>query len=221
MTIKRSYITTLGDCLLAIAPYIGGSVPASTTVDYANLVRWIVAAQEDAAKRAQWSRLLAPATLTLTAGDTEKALPLDFHKRTGIYIFDVNGVDWSEYDNADGQTLTCLQDQVTGEWKVRFGTAISADTTATLWYFFNPPIPVDETDPIFLDGDMIVFGALKEHFRKARQPGSQDDARIEYENRLREQLSLDNMPSKQELLGFNYPKRFRTSDKQYYYSGRK
>ena len=221
MTIKRSYITTLGDCLLAIAPYIGGSVPASTTVDYANLVRWIVAAQEDAAKRAQWSRLLAKATLTLTAGDEVKALPLDFHKRTGIYVFDVGGVDWSEYDNTEGQTLTCLQNQTTGAWEVRFGTPIATTTTATLWYFFNPSIPVAEEDTIFLDRDMIVFGALKEHFRKARQPGSQDDARIEYENRLREQLSLDNMPSKQELLGWNYPERFRKSDKQYYYSGRK
>lgn len=221
MTIKRSYITTLGDCLLALSPYIGGSVPANTTSDYANLVRWIIAAQEDAAKRAQWSRLLTKADITLTAGDEEVALPLDFHKRTGIYIFSVGGVDWSEYDNTDKQTLTCLQDQTTGAWKVRFGTAITADATATLWYFFNPPIPVEETDPIFLDGDMIVFGALKEHFRKARQPGSQDDARIEYENRLREQLMLDNMPSKQELLGFNYSQRFRLSDKRYYYSDRR
>lgn len=221
MITKRSYITTLGDCLQAIAPYIGGTVPANTTTDYANLVRWIVAAQEDAAKRAQWSRLLAKTTLSLEAGDEEKDLPADFHKRTGIYIFDVGGVDWSEYDNPDKQTLTCLQDQITGNWKVRFGTPISAEATATMWYFFNPPIPTAETDPLFLDGEMIMFGALKEHFRKARQPGSQDDARIEYENRLREQLSLDNMPSKQELLGWNYPQRFRQNEMKYYYSGRR
>lgn len=221
MEIKRSNIENLGDCLQAISPYIGGSVPADSTSEYQNLVRWISLAQEDAAKRAQWRRLLTKATLSLTAGDTEVLLPDDFHRRNGLFMFIVGDVDWSEQDNPTGALLNIVQDQTTGKWKILFNLPIESDCVATVWYFFLPPTPVEQTDPLFLDGEMIMFGALKEHFRKARQPGSQDDARIEYENRLREQLSLDNTPTKQEIMRWSYPEKFKRSDRGYYYSGRR
>jgi len=85
---------------------------------------------------------------------------------------------------------------------VRFGTTPTESATGTLWYFYNPPMPVDQDDAIWLDGEMIMYGALKEYFRQSRQAGSQDDARNEYENRFNENLNLEMLPTPQELMGW-------------------
>jgi hypothetical protein len=225
MTNAKSSLTTWGDCLAAMAAYAGGSVPSSATADYSNWFSWLVRAQEDACKRAHWSRLLTKTTIEWDAGDTEVDLPDNFFKRNGIYVFDVDGVDWNSANNTDKQMLMVVMDAETAKWKVLFnGFTPDTDGSAEMWYFFLPPVPTftsdKEDDPIYLDGEMIVFGGLKEYFRKARQPGSQDDARIEYENRFRESLQLDNLPNPQELMSFQYPARYRVNEKSYYYSGR-
>lgn len=220
-TNTRSYITTLGECMQAMSPFAGGAVPASNSADYANWIRWIQGAQEDCAKRAFWSRLLARTTVTWDAGDENFDLPANFHKRNGIYVFNVGTEDWNQPDNASGQRLMVTVDSTTGAWKGWFtGFIPTSAGSATMWYFFNPPKPEGETDPLFLDGDMILFGALKEHFRKARQPGSQDDARIEYENRLKENLNLDNLPSPQELCSWSKPSQFHVNERRFYYTNR-
>jgi hypothetical protein len=207
-----------------MAPYAGGSIPASTDVDYGNWRRWIQLGQQDAANRGFWRRLLLPTTVTITKDEDSIDLPDNFHKVNGIYLLEVDGVDWNEPNNEDEQRLYVYMDPDTATWKCKFlgFTPTETVTDATLWYFYNPPVPVEETDPIYLDGEMVGFYALKEYFRKARQPGSQDDARIEYENRLQELLSLEVLPSKQELARWSsYHQHLgQSASERQYYTGR-
>lgn len=206
--IQADIINTLGDAMIAMSAYAGGSVPASTDSAYANWKRWLALGQLDAAKRGFWARTLTPVEVAITANDNEVNLPDDFFKRNGIYVFNVNGVDWNSNNNSDRQKLMVRRElqgttTKTAKWVCRFtGFTPTENATATLWYFAAPPTPVDEADPFILDGEMIMFAGLKEYFRQARQPGSQDDARTEYENRFLENLNLEMLPTPQELMSW-------------------
>lgn len=220
-TKARGVITTLAEVMSFMAPYAGSSIPAATDIEYANWRRWIQLGQQDAANRGFWRRLLIPTTVTITKGEDTISLPDNFHKVNGLYLLEVNGVDWAQANNEAGQRLYVYLDPQTATWKCKFLGFTPTETVddATLWYFYNPPLPMEEEDPIYLDGEMIGFYALKEYFRKARQPGSQDDARIEYENRLQELLSLEVLPSRQELASWgNYYRHLGqgTSERQFY-----
>ena len=223
-TNQRGVITTLAQVMAFMAPYAGGVIPASTDPEYSNWRRWIQLGQQDAANRGFWRRLLVPTTITITQDVDTITLPDNFHKVNGIYMLEVEGVDWAEPNNADGQRLYVYLDPTTAAWKCKFlgFTPTKTVEDATLWYFYNPPLPVNETDPIYLDGEMIGFYALKEYFRKARQPGSQDDARLEYENRLQELLALEMLPSKQELARWGSYYRFlgQNPNERQFYAGR-
>lgn len=202
-TIKSEIIQTLGDALTAMSSFAGGSVPGSNTTAYAQWVRWIQLAQFDAARRGFWSRCLAKTNLAITKDVDYVALPGDFFKRNGIYVLNVGEDDWNANNNGAGQRLMVLKDPTSGAWIVKFiGFTPTESATGTLWYFYNPPVPTNEADLLWLDGEMIMFGALKEYFRQARQPGSQDDARNEYENRFNENLNLEVLPTPQELMGW-------------------
>lgn len=202
-TIKSDVIENLGDVLAAMSSYAGGSIPASTTVAYAQWVKWVQLAHYDIAKRAFWTRCLAKANLTIVANQDYATLPADFFKRNGIYVLNVGGEDWASKSNASGQVLLPVKNQTTGAWIVKFvGYTPTTSATGVLWYFYNPPVPVELTDPIWFDGETVMFGALKEYFRQSRQPGSQDDARNEYENRFNENLNLEVLPTSQELMGW-------------------
>jgi hypothetical protein len=176
------------------------------------------------ANRGFWRRLLLPTTVTITKDEDSIDLPDNFHKVNGIYMLEVDGVDWNEPNNEDEQRLYVYMDPDTATWKCKFlgFTPTQTVADATLWYFYNPPLPVEETDPIYLDGEMVGFYALKEYYRKARQPGSQDDARIEYENRLQELLSSEMLPSKQELARWSsYHQHLgQSASERRYYTGR-
>lgn len=207
--IQRQTILNLGDALIAMAPYAGGSIPAATSSDYADWIRWIQLAQEDAAERGFWRRLLIKDTITIPVWTSETDevvvdLPDDFHKINGLYALFVDDEDLSEPDNESGVRIYIQMDPTTGKWQMRlFGYTCTTQKTAIIWYFFNPPLPTDEADVLLLNGQMILFGALKEYARKSRQPGSLDDYRIEYENRFNELLSLEMIPSKQELASWS------------------
>lgn len=197
---KSQIIETLGDCLQAIAVYAGGSVPASNEPEYDEWVGWVQRGQDDAAKRGFWGRLLDKANLTITADVDTAVLPDNFHKRNGIYVLNVDSVDWASPNNEAGQVLIVNRDITTGAWTVRFKETPTASYTGELWYFYNPPVPVEEADLLYLDGEMIMYYALKEFYRKSQQPGSLDDARIEYENRFEEGLANEVLPTAQELV---------------------
>lgn len=202
--IKSDIFENLGDVLAGMAVYAGGSVPASSSPAYSQWIRWIQLAQYDIAKRGFWARCLVKANLTITANSDHAELPADFFKRNGIYVLNVSGEDWASNSNISGQRINVVKDAVTGKWTVQFiGYTPTVSATGELWYFYNPPVPTDETDVIFFDGEMIMFGALKEYFRQSRQPGSQDDARTEYENRFNENLNLEMLPTPQELMSWN------------------
>lgn len=199
---KSQVISTLGECLSLMARYAGGSVPASTDNQYAHWVRAIQLGQEDAAKRGFWGRLLTKSTLSITAAETA-VLPDNFHKRNGIYVLNVGDEDWNNPANADGQKLHVEMRSSDGKWIVRFiGYTPTASATGTLWYFYNPPLPTAESDPLYLDGEMIMFYALTEYFRSKKQLGSMDDARIEYNNRFQELIGLEVLPSPGELMNW-------------------
>jgi len=202
---QSSIFENLGDVLTGMASYAGGSVPAESSTAYTQWVTWIQLTQYDMAKRGFWSRCLVKETITITVDVDYITLPDDFFKRNGIYVLKVGDEDWNANGNASGQKLMVLKDQVSGAWICKFigYTPTETVTDAELWYFYNPPVPEDQADVIWLDGETIMYGALKEYFRQARQPGSQDDARVEYENRFMEGLNLDELPTPQELSGWN------------------
>lgn len=204
-------IQTLDDILSFMAPQAGGSVPDSDSTEYSEWVMWIQNKYEEYARRGFWRRTLTRDTLSLTAGDETAILPARFFKPNGLYMFIVEdsdsgaSVDWNETPNSINQTtfvemINDPDDENFGRWQVRFGTAVEEDTTAIIWYFAMPPIPNAGTDKIILPGDMIGFAALSEYFRQANQPGSQDDARSDAENRFAEYMALEVIPDKSELL---------------------
>lgn len=208
-----------------MARYAGGSVPATTDTKYSDWVRSIQLGQEDAAKRGFWGRLLTKADLTITEDEETAVLPDDFHKRNGIFVLLVDGVDWNDPKNSADQTLHVEMRLSDGKWIVRFtGFTPTADATGTLWYFYNPPVPEDEDDPLYLDGEMIMFYALIEYFRAKKQFGSLDDARLEYNNRFSELIGLEMLPSPHELLSWKpyntYLNHSRTEN-QYYSRSRR
>ena len=202
--IKSEVFENLGDIMQGMAAYAGGSVPATNSTQYPQWLTWIQLAIYDIAKRGFWARCLTKATISIVANQDYAVLPNDFFKRNGIYVLNVDGEDWASNANVSGQKLMVVKDPTTAKWIVKFigYTPTTTPTTVDLWYFFNPPVPVDLADLIFFDGETIMFGALKEYFRQARQPGSQDDARTEYENRFNEALNLEMLPTQQELMGW-------------------
>ncbi len=224
---QRGVLLTLLDIQTWMSSYAGGSIPATGDADHGFWVKWIQLGQQDAANRAFWRRLLTSVEVTIPATPTTTiTLPTNFHKVNGVHALFVDEIDWNQNNNVDGMKLFPQINATTGLWELQMitDTLPATATTGTLWYFFNPPIPVDETDPIFLDGEMIGFYALKEYFRKARQPGSQDDARNEYENRLLELLSIEVLPTPQELaswMGYKTHLNKTSNDNNYYRGGKR
>jgi len=206
-TKKKEILETLGDVLSSMAAFAGGSIPSETTVNYDQWVRWVQLSQYDACRRGFWARCLTKVNINIIANQDYVVLPDDFFKRNGIYVLNVNGEDWNSNGNdvnGSKQRLMVLKDSTNGSWICKFiGFTPTENATGELWYFYNPPVPEDLTDELWLDGEMIMFGALKEYFRQSRQAGSQDDARLEYENRFNENLNLEMLPTPQELMGWS------------------
>lgn len=203
-TITNQSVKTLQDVMNFMAPFAGGSVPSTEDQEYDDWRRWIVNKQEEFALRAFWRRLLKREVITLDGEST--VLPDDFNRPNGIYILAVDGIDWAEENNEAEQTIfvemiTDSEDTDFGKWQVVFSEAVS-NKEATLWYFVNPPAPVDPTDVLLLPGDMIGYGALAEYFRTTGAEGSQDKADEDAENRFTTYLSLEMIPPKYELLRF-------------------
>lgn len=201
----QTAIRTLDDVLNFMSPFAGGSVPDSSSTEYANWVSWIQNKQEEYARRAFWRRCLTRETFTLTDGDETKVLPDRFNKPNGLYMFIVDEVDWQEMPNSDKQYIFVemnndLYDADFAKWQVRYENAITEDATAIIWYFANPPKPTSGEDILLLPGDMIGYAALAEYYRKARQEGSQDKAEEDAENRFQEYLSFEVLPDKSDLL---------------------
>lgn len=218
----RQILQTLGEVLQWLAPYTGGSVPASTTTDYADLVRWIQLGQQDAANRKFWRRLLIPEDVTITKDIDYINLPARFFKINGLYSLLADNVDWADNNNEDQQIIYVYMNPDDGTWRAKFtGFTPTETVTAKLWYFYNPPKPTQESDPLYLDGEMIGFYALKEYHRKQGELGSLDDARIEYENRIEELAALEAIPSRQELLQWSdqYKHLGQPRNERAYYSG--
>lgn len=217
-------ISTLGNGLSWMARYAGGSVPGVNDTQYAEWISWQNEGQEDAAERGFWARLLTKTTLSIVADTDSADLPADFHKRNGIYVLKVGEVDWNAAHNADGQMLLVTK-KSTGGWQVTFtGYTPTANATATLWYFRHPGKMTAEADSFLLDGKMCSYYALAEYFRQAGELGSLDDARAEYDNRFRENLSNEVLPSPQELMGWTpYYKHLNQNwnERAYYSRGRR
>lgn len=227
MSTANITISTLAQCLSFMASFAGGSVPSVTDSEYLDWVRWIAIKQEEYAKRGFWRRLLTKADLSIVADEETTVLPDNFHKSNGLYVLEVDGVDWAEPSNSDGQVLfveMCIDstDEDYGKWRIRYATIPTESSTATLWYFAAPPTPSSPTDILILPGDMIAYGALTEYFRTSNQEGSMDKAEQDAENRFISYLSLEMIPSRYELLSFGNGKPTRTdrltTAKNYYRS---
>jgi hypothetical protein len=223
-TQTHQILETLNDILAFMAVHAGGSVPNNTDDEYDQWVRWIAVKQEEFAVRGFWRRLLKKDTLTIDGEVT--TLPDDFYKPNGLYVLDVDDVDWANPENEDEQRLfvgKCLDssDDDYGKWQVHFLEEEPDEKEATIWYFANPPEPTTGSDLILLPGDMIGFGALSEYFRQTNMPGSQDDARLEAENRFQEYMALEELPAPYELLRHSYkPTVDRIATARSYYESR-
>lgn len=219
----NSSIRTLNDILYQMAPFAGGVVPNETDQEYADWLRWVAQKQEEYARRAFWRRCLTREEITLDGYTT--VLPVRFHKPNGLYMLIVDGVDWTEPDNSDEQSVFVEMvndpDDVNfGRWQMRFLNETDNDT-AIIWYFSNPPKPTTGTDILLLPGDMIGYAALVEHYRTTRAEGSQDEAMEQAENRFMEYLSIETIPPKNELMVHsNAPKPNRLAVARAYYATR-
>ena len=188
-----------------MAPFAGGSVPATEDQEYTDWVGWIQNKQEEYARRAFWRRCLTREEITLTEGSTT-VLPDRFNKPNALYMLIVDEVDWNEVGNSDEQSIfiEMINDNYSadfGSWQMRFENEIEdAVTTAIMWYFSNPPKPTSGSDKLLLPGDMIGYAALAEYARQANQEGSQDKFEEDAENRFQEYLSVEVIPDKSDLL---------------------
>lgn len=209
------FVSTVSDIMTLMAPSAGGAIPAVDSEEYAQWLSFIQIKYEEASKRGFWRRLLTKDVLPLTAGDTEAYLPVRFQRPNSLYIAYVDGVDVADPDRIpDGQSIFIEMDNDAfeedgttpntnfGRWRITFTTEIAEDQDAPIWYFATPQKPVAADDKVILPGDMIAFGALSEVFRTTSLPGSQDDARIEYENRLSTYMNMETIPARHELLSF-------------------
>lgn len=208
MDVVGNYFETISDIMRLMAPSAGGTVPDVTSDDYAKWLLMIQVKYEEASRRGFWRRLLKKSTISLTAGDTEALLPVDFQRGNSLYIFYVDDVDLCDPDREPddqgifAEVITDPDDDDFGRWRVTFTEPVESTQTAPVWYFCTPPKPTASTDKILLPGDMVAFGALSELFRSSNLEGSQDDARIEYENRLSTYLAMEMIPSRSEILTF-------------------
>lgn len=199
---------TLGEVLSFIAPSAGGAVPDEDSEEYAQWRLFIQVKQEEAARRGFWRRLLTREDLTITAGATEVLLPVRFQRANALYILYVDEVDLGDPDREPdeqdifAEVINDPEDDDFGRWKLTFSTAIATAQTAPFWYFATPPKPVDADDKLLLPGDMIAYGAMAEIFRTTNLEGSQDDARVEFENRLNTYLAMEMIPERNKLLTF-------------------
>lgn len=197
-------IKTLADVFNFMKPFAGGSVPDENSEEYEEWLLWVQTRQEEFARRGFWRRLLTRVPITLLGETT--LLPTKFHKHNGVYVLDVDGVDWADPDNTEGRTIYVELDNDEdsddyGQWQLRFPEAV-ASTSAILWYFANPPKPTGATDILLLPGDLVGYGALIDYYHKANQEGSMDQAKEDAENRFAEYLSLEMIPPRYELLSF-------------------
>lgn len=205
----QSTIQTLGEVLNAMAPFAGGSVPDEGDQEYTDWVRWVGQKQEEYARRAMWRRCLTREEITLTVGFTT-LLPRRFHKVNGLYMLVVTDENGNETDlndpaNDEGQVIFIEMindpdDANFGRWQMRFRNEIETAVTAVMWYFSNPPKPVDTEDILLLPGDMVAYGSLQEYFRTTGAEGSEDKMEELAEGRFIEYLGQEVIPAKSELI---------------------
>ena len=198
-------LRTLGDVLNAMAPFAGGSIPDETDQEYTDWKNWVVNKQEEYARRSFWRRCLTREEITLDADSETYVLPERFNRPNALYMVIVDGVDWMENPNVDEQNVFVEMnndptDSDFGNWQMRFLTPPTESTDAIIWYFANPPKPVETTDILLLPGDMIAYAALGEYFRTTGAEGSQDKAEEDAENRFSEYNSIEVIPGKNELM---------------------
>lgn len=211
LTNEPQFIGDVADVMAVIAPNAGGTIPDADSEEFA---QWLLAIQmkyEEASRRGFWRRLLTKELIPLREDDTEIFLPDRFQRANSLYILAINNIDLMDPDRIpDGQSaipqlINDPEDEDFGKWKVVLERPITAEETAEdaiLWYWATPPKPNASEDIILLPGDMIAFGAMIEIFRAKNLPGSQDDARVEYENRLATYLAMESIPPRGELLTF-------------------
>ena len=193
-----SSIRTLGEVLSAMAPFAGGSVPDANDQEYLDWVSWVQTKQEEYARRAFWRRCLTREPISLD-GETV-VLPDRFNRPNALFMLIVDGVDWNENGNSDGQQVVVemnndITDQDFGKWQMRF-LIPPENREAIMWYYSNPPKPVAESDVLILPGDMIAYAALGQYFFTTGAEGSQDNADGKAEDRFTEYLSIEVIPDK-------------------------
>ena len=196
-------VDTLSDVLKFMSPFAGGSIPSEGSTEYNDWVRWVQVKQEEFAKRGFWRRLLRKSTISFSH-ESLVTLPDDFHKSNGLYMFIVDGEDWTEEDSDVKLFVGMNLDSSSadyGKWYVEFNEPKTG--TATIWYFAQPKKPESSGDKIILPGDMIAYAALAEYFRTTGAEGSMDQANIDAENRFNSYITLEMIPSKWELLRFS------------------
>lgn len=190
-------ITTLADLQQAFSDYLNeDNVPGESDVLYQRRTRWFNRGREDLAKRYFWKELLKSDTVDISAGDDGPyALPGDFTRPNALKYFKTrNGeVEFTNPYDGNGATLSLTRDLTTGLYQVTLDPRPTEADTADLDYFATPTPMSDSADLVLVDGEVVLFYAMMQHFfsQGAAAFAELDRASQEYENRIQDLLRLD------------------------------
>lgn len=208
------------------ADFVNESAPPnSSDTRYTSRTRWFNRAREDIAKRWFFKNLLKTDTLEIEAGTPTYTLLEDFEKPNGLYALassDGSIVYTSPYDTR--VLVTISRNFTTGRYEVTFTPTPQEDDSAPYWYFATPPPLVDGTDLVLVDGEAVLYYALKQHFFINGPLDKFAESRDEYENIVEEMSKVFEIPPPGALLGMSNSMLRRdgtTNEKHYYQSSRR
>lgn len=199
----------MSDLHANFSDYVNETTPPSTSDPlYLTRTRYFNRAREDMAKRWFIPSLAVNSTLPITAGLATYTMPNDFTRPNALKILqslDGTTVYTDPFNTiastnnpvpqngvqSSGTQLQITRDFTTGLYKLTFNPAPSTTQTLTMIYFGNPAPMVNPTDLALLDGDAILFFALKQYHFSLGNYTDMAEARDEYENRVTEWLESE------------------------------
>jgi len=216
-----STIATLSDLHLSFSDYLNEETPpASSDPRYGSRTRLFNRGQEDLAKRYFFKSLLKADTLSLRAGVPTYALLSDFEKPNGLRYFAAGEIVYTDPFEKE-HALTITRNFTTGGWQVTLMPPPSTDVVANYSYFATPPRLSAPESPLLVDGDAVLYFALKEYFFQNEQMAKWQVAVSEYENRIEELIRANAIEPPGSLQStLNYEKTYlKAGNEKDFYSG--
>ncbi len=234
-------INQLQDLHQSFSDYINEDTPpAVTDVLYMRRTRWFNRAREDIAKRWFFPSLANNTTLPITAGLATYVMFADFNRPNALRTLQtadgttvytdpfntitstnspvpLNGIQYS------GTTLwitRILSGANAGLYQLQFNPAPNTTQNLTMIYYATPPLLVNPTDVVLLDGDAVIFFALTAYHMSLGNYTDMAEFRQEYENRVAEIIQNESINTAGSLTGMaNYEQARHADNDHDFYSG--